>query len=678
MAGLAHAEEPGHAFNIPAVRVETPPTIDAAFDEAAWEAAPKVTGFTNTRDGQPEPTPTFARVLYDDDFLYFALEMIQDPKTIVATVRKYDRFELRIEDYIQVWLDTFHDHRTAYTFLVSPLGTRWDSRDGLYDRNVSWDSEWPAAAKILDDRWVVEMAIPIGDMLFTRGENVTWGINFRRQAPQLRNNSHWSFSPGASITEFGFGPKVVADFGTLTGLNLGNVKVNRHPQVETYVSGTFVQPEGGDLSRKGSTGLDLTLRLNSHWVSTFTVNPDFGQVEADADTIELLDVERFLPERRPFFNDGAELFQSPINIYNSRRILDIEEAAKITGEGGTWSTGILALRGESTQSGEADFLVARYTQHVGERTQLGGMWVSADREGGYNWVGGPDLRIELTPSVSWTSQYLYTQDKDTIIVVDDRGFEDEVIVREAGHAFESGIEGGTKPFFWELQFHDISADFDPDLGFITRKDIVGPTLMANYSKELGEGPIREIEAGTFFSYFQNHDGEIVLRDYYGEAGADLANKLDIEFSRGEFFRRPFSNRETRVQISYNRRDRLKSIETSWSWGVFQEVPYNAFEIEKPFGIGDRFTGSVELDYRIEAQETGDEDIWLLRLESEYTWAWEGRVKLTLEESSEERHNHTLLFAYEDVGDWDFYLVLNDAQTGDQKIRGIFTKFVYRF
>ncbi|MEK7793870.1 MAG: DUF5916 domain-containing protein, partial [Candidatus Hydrogenedentota bacterium] len=553
-SAIARAKDHQHEFTIQAVRAETPPVIDAVFDEPAWDTAPKVTGFTNVRDGTPEPTPTFARVLYDDAFLYFALEMMQDPKTIVATVRKYDRFELRIEDYIQVWLDTFHDHRTAYTFLVNPLGTRWDSRDGLYERNVSWDSEWPAAAKILEDRWVVEMAVPIGDMLFIGGENVTWGINFRRQSPQLRNNSHWSYTPGAAISEFGFGPKVVADFGSLTGLDLRNVPINRRPKAETYVSGTFTEPNGGDITNKGSTGLDLTLRLNNNWVSTFTVNPDFGQVEADADTIELLDIERFLPERRPFFNDGAELFASPINIYNSRRITDIDAAAKITGEGGEWSSGILALRGESVNSGEADFLVARYTQHVGERTQLGGIWVSADRDDGYNWVGGPDLRIELSPTLSWTTQYLYTQDKHTDVVVDEEGEEDEVIVREAGHAFQSALEGGKTPFFWELGVLDISENFDPDLGFIPRKNIVGPYIEANFSKEIADGPVRQVEAGVFATYFQNHEGDVVLRDFYGEAGVELANKFDFEISRGEFFRRPFDNRSTRVRVEYNRQD----------------------------------------------------------------------------------------------------------------------------
>ncbi|MEK7794215.1 MAG: hypothetical protein AAB353_06785, partial [Candidatus Hydrogenedentota bacterium] len=129
---------------------------------------------------------------------------------------------------------------------------------------------------------------------------------------------------------------------------------------------------------------------------------------------------------------------------------------------------------------------------------------------------------------------------------------------------------------------------------------------------------------------------------------------------------------------YNRQDRLNSVSLTYDWGIFQDVPYNAIEFEKPFGIGDRFTGSVDADYRIEQRPTGDEDVWLFRIESEYTWAWDGRIKLTLEESSEDRYNHTLLFAYEDVKDWDFYFVLNDAQSGDQKVRGIFTKFVYRF
>jgi len=124
---------------------------------------------------------------------------------------------------------------------------------------------------------------------------------------------------------------------------------------------------------------------------------------------------------------------------------------------------------------------------------------------------------------------------------------------------------------------------------------------------------------------------------------------------------------------------LLSIRTEWSYGAFLGVPFEQFSITKPFGIGDRFTSEIEVNFRREDRAiVGDTDVWLVRWDSEYTWEWEGRVRLTLEESSENRYNRTLLFAYEDVGDWDYYFLLSDVQSGGEVVRGFFTKFVYRF
>ena len=100
---------------------------------------------------------------------------------------------------------------------------------------------------------------------------------------------------------------------------------------------------------------------------------------------------------------------------------------------------------------------------------------------------------------------------------------------------------------------------------------------------------------------------------------------------------------------------------------------------KPFGIGDRFTGEFTGSLREEdPRGPGTDTIWLARFVTEYTFAWEGRLKLTLEQTSVDRYNRTLLFAYEDVGNWDFFVVFNDIQVDDEVTRGIFTKFVYRF
>ena len=314
-----------------------------------------------------------------------------------------------------------------------------------------------------------------------------------------------------------------------------------------------------------------------------------------------------------------------------------------------------------------------------DKLQLGAVWISADREDGYNYVFGLDKRLELTQSISWASQLVFMEDRREFVVIDDRGLEQKVTERLSEYAFETELNGGSIPWRWVLGFRDVSDDFNPDLAFIRRRDVVGPYGFLSYRKEVNRGPVKAVDATFMGRYYRNHDNDTVLRDFDFEAGIDLTNNFDIKLIRKEDFRKPFDNRETGIEIDYNTQARLHSIRTEWSYGVFQDVPFEQFSIMKPFGIGDRFTSEIRINFRREDRPiVGDTDVWLVRWVSEYTWTWEGRVRLTIEESSEDRYNRTLLFAYEDVGNWDFYFLLNDVESGGEVVRGFFTKFVYRF
>lgn len=193
----AHESKDHGQKSVLAVRVTTPPIIDGRLDDEAWRHAPVNSEFTDILDEAPAEDRTEVRLVYDDAYIYVAAVMYQARETINAVRRKYDRLQLRFEDYFQVNLDTFHDHGRAYIFLVSPLGVRWDSRDGLFDRNASWDADWRAETAIEDDRWIVEMAIPIGVMHHNRAPDQTWGINCRRRVSLENEATHWNYTPDA-------------------------------------------------------------------------------------------------------------------------------------------------------------------------------------------------------------------------------------------------------------------------------------------------------------------------------------------------------------------------------------------------------------------------------------------------------------------------------------------------
>ncbi|MFP6581053.1 MAG: DUF5916 domain-containing protein [Candidatus Hydrogenedentota bacterium] len=666
-----HAQDVSYAKrHTQAVRASEPPTIDGVMDEAVWDTAPVLDQFYDRISDGYSKIPTEARILYDDDNFYVVIIAYGDTSKLVATERKYDRTRIFQDDQVQVTFDTFHDQRRSYIFGVNPLGTRLDARSSTSGFNIAWDADWEAETTILPDRWITEMRIPIGVMYLDKTATETWGVNFFRDNREANEFSRWSYNPNiASRTE---------RYGELRGLDLSNVTVVTDPDIETYASVSTTKVKDEDASTRISAGLDASLRINSHWITTVTVNPDFGQVEADSDTIELRDTERFLPERRPFFNEGAELFRTPLRLYNSRRITDIEVGAKITGTGEDWTLAALDIQGTSTSTGDGNFLVSRYTQRVTDEVELGGVLINATGRDGDNTVFGLDSRVELGENTVWTTQATFLEDKSR---QSDPNATEQGDIRSSDYAWVTELEGGTKPLFWEIELVDISEGYSPDLGFISRDDIQGLNGELDLVMDDVSGPVERYGGEAEFEYYQNHDGMTTLRDFELGSFVNFDSNIDFFVQRTEDFHHPYDNHTNTFWMGYNMQNRYKSYMGSYSWGEFQETKFKQFSTRKPFRIGERYTTELTADYRLEEIEDSndEEEIWLVRCVNEYTFAWEGRVKLTVEESSEDRYNRTLLFAYEDVGVWDFYIVLNDIKESNGiESQGVFSKFVYRW
>lgn len=661
----------------PATRTSTPPEIDGKIDDATWDAAPVLTDFVDLRTDELAPDQTSVQILYDDEFLYIALEVMQAKEDITANVYKDDRFQLRFEDYVQIGLDTFHDGGQAYLFLISPIGTRWDAREGLFGRNESWDADWDAETTITEDRWFAEIRIPIGVMHLDRASEQSWGMNIRRRFAKSNYSAHWNYDPNAGFSRRASGPKFVKDFGILENLDLSNMKVQRDPKVETYVSSTTQKRQGGNSHTTLSTGLDVELRISSHWTTQFAVNPDFGEIAADEGDVQNRDTARFLTERRTFFNEGAELFRSPTRIYDSRQITDFDSAAKITGAGDDWTLASLVLRGEGTRAGnDADILVSRYSQNVSDDLQLGATLIGVNRKVGDNATFGVDSRYEFSQSAVWTTQFLTMTGYDA---VDEFSDNTESV---SAHSFLTEFEWGTQPWSFELSLRDISEDFEPDLGFIPRQDIIGPKLEVGFSEDYQGDKIESVFVMFETEYYLDHDNDTKLRDYFMFGGVTFQNDWNLSFRVQDDFHRPYHNTSQGVGLTYNRQERFKSWRMEYLNGVFQETKFDQYELTKPFKLSERWTNDLSSLLRQEDRDDGVYDVWLWRLESEYTTLWDGRAKLTMEATDDRSYSRTLLLAYEDVTDWDFYLVFNDFRDpesdGETIVRSIFTKIIYHW
>jgi hypothetical protein len=649
-----------------AVRTETAPVIDGKIDEACWSQANVAADFTDYYMERLAVEQTSVRVLYDDENIYFAFECLEpDPNGIVGVERKYDQ-TLHEEDSATVRIDTFHDHRCTYVFAVNTLGTRYDARLGLFDHrdDSTWGCDWTAACTVEKDRWFAEMAIPIANMHFERKDAATWGLNFYRREKARQERSYWCYRNSRA--------RYPREFGHLTDLDLAKVKLNRRPAFETYVSGTSDLDEN---SNKLSTGLDVSMKLNSELTSAFTIFPDFGQVEADPDTIELRDTERFLRERRPFFREGNELFGTPLNIYYSRRFIDIDAGAKVTGQGKSWALGLLDVQGQIEREDEpltGNYHVGRFIHNIGESSHIGAVWANSARSDGTNLTAGIDTRVFLDDTTSFTTQFLGLRDSE--------GIDTDGVNDHDAYGLYAGLSGGTNPLYWRVDYNDISRGFQPDLGYIPRRDIRGPGSYLRYREYFDHGIVKSISAYSKTALYENNDHDTTLRDFIEGAGVRFQNEVEVSYTRADKFHAPYQNWYDRIKIEYNEEvDIWNSVTAGFERGVYEEEPYIEYSLEKPVKITERLVTTVKGNYRtVEPQADGDDNVWLWRWVTQYSFPWNGIVKFTAEQTSEDRHNLTMLFSWPVKKNIDLYFLLNDYEMDGEEVSAAFLKLVYRF
>ena len=654
----------GPARSIAAVRTDTSPIIDGKIDDSCWEMANIATDFTDYKTESLAVEQTSVRVLYDDNNIYVAFECLEPhPERIIAVERKYDQ-SLHEEDGVEVRFDTFGDHRSAYVFGVNTLGTRYDARIGLFDSHDddTWGCDWSAACTVEDDRWFVEIAIPVGNILFERKDRMTWGANFRRRERGLQESSYWCYRNSQARS-----PR---EFGLLTNLDLAKANFDKNPAFETYLSGTSdFEQNHSELS----TGLDISIRLNSNMISAFTINPDFGQVEADPDTIELRDTERFLRERRTFFREGSELFKTPLNIYYSRRLMDIDAGAKVTGQGKSWALGLIDVQGQISRDDElldGNYHVGRLIHNINDESHIGGIWANSQRSDGRNFTGGLDSRIFFDSTTSLSAQFLGLSDSNGI---ETDGYEDH-----SAYALYTALSGGAQPFWWQVDYRDITRGFQPDLGYIPRRNIRGPGSFMQYRAYPEDGPFKSFRMTSEIDVYEDNNHDMTLRDFIESAGVCFRNEVELRYTRADKFHAPYQNRYDRVRIEYNEEvDIWDSVSAGIEKGVYEEQPYKEYFVEKPMRVTDRLVTTLNGNYRIQ-EENGEEDIWLWRSVTQYSFTWNGIVKFTAEQTSEDRHNLTLLFSWPVKKNMDLYVLLNDYETDTEDVQAAFVKMVYRF
>jgi Domain of unknown function (DUF5916)/Carbohydrate family 9 binding domain-like len=321
-----------------AVRATEAPVIDGRDDDAAWQSAPPITGFRewNPTQGKAPRFRTVAKVVYDAADLYvFVRAYDAHPDSIIRLLERRDTFTP--SDMIWVFIDSYHDRRTGYEFGVNAAGVKIDQavyNDGNEDG--AWDAVWDVATRVDSLGWTAEFRIPLSQMRYSAGDANTFGFTIDRDIYRYSERVSWPMLDQSK-------PGMVSQLGTLRGLR--DLETPRRLEAMPYLvtkNASVIRNNAFTDRSNVTAGGDLKYRIASNLTLDATINPDFGQVEADPAVLNLTAYESFFDERRPFFVAGRGLFRFDVNcsqvncsnegLYYSRRIGRTPELAGAYGD----------------------------------------------------------------------------------------------------------------------------------------------------------------------------------------------------------------------------------------------------------------------------------------------------------------------------------------------------------
>jgi hypothetical protein len=500
---LAAADEPPR---LRVVRVDEGPEIDGQLDDPVWERAAVIDRLIQAepQQGAPISERTEIRVLSDLDNLYFGIRSYdRQPERIIAQKMLRDD-SLLSEDRIAIALDTFHDRRNGYLFEVNALGSMLDAliENGEFDGN--WDGIWYAKARIDDEGWILEMAIPYKTVSFAP-DGDTWGMNILRVIRRHDERARWADPyPQKSFLN-------MKDAGTLEGMR--GIRQGLGLDVVPGAALRHVDDPAEDRSFTTlEPSLDAFYKLLPSITAALTVNTDFAETAVDERRLNLTRFDLFFPEKRDFFLQDAGIFefgglQDNGRPFFSRRIgldeegepYDILVGGKVTGRANRLNIGVLDTYVEEHDGVDAQNLfVSRFSANVLGESQVGVIATSGDPLSNEdNHLAGGDFF------------YRNSNVRDNQVLIGrlwyQRSFTPGLDGQE--NAFGGLLEYPNDIVRWRLGFSEIQENFFPALGFVNRTDI--RQYEANFRYRIRrEGFLRTIDTKVWSSLVTDTDNDV--------------------------------------------------------------------------------------------------------------------------------------------------------------------------
>ncbi|HCM77335.1 MAG TPA: hydrolase [Cytophagales bacterium] len=479
-----------------AIQLTVEPVIDGeVINDELWQQFPAFDGLKQIRpySGQPASEKTEIRIGYTETMLYVAVVCYdsQPDKLVVSDARR--DASLDGTDSFLFIIDTYHDRQNGFVFGTNSLGVEYDGQvdnegQGNFNNNrqqggtiggfnLNWDASWVVKSKVGDYGWSAEFAIPLRTIRFASGKDMVWGLNIQRNIRKTNEVAYWAPLP------IQFDLKRLSLAGELTGLNLkspGNLKLI------PYVLNNTAKDFSKDPSKVKNTpdvGADIKYSITPSLTLDLTYNTDFAQVEVDQQQINLDRFNLFFPEKRPFFLENAGFFTvgSPgeVDLFFSRKIgiaetgqiVPIIGGARVSGRVNKTNVGVLSMFtddvdvNDSVKIQKNNFNVARVNQQVGQRSTIGGTFVS--REGGgaendYNRVFAMDGKIGIGKKAQISGFFARSNSPDSI---------------DDGNSFKLQSQYQWNGLDMNLAYTQVDEGFDPQAGFLFRKAFRKPEFL---------------------------------------------------------------------------------------------------------------------------------------------------------------------------------------------------------
>jgi hypothetical protein len=540
----------------------SPPTMDGTLEDVCWQGLPEYTGFTDTVTSQPAKKQTFVRVCRDKENIYLAFRAIDPtPGKLSATQKKRNSSLFWKDDFVYVAFDSTHSHRDYSGFRVNPIGTQAEELEGGSANKIEWRGDWKAAAKVVEDGYNVEMAIPFSILKYDKNQD-TFGICFERYFPLENAWTSWPDMGGRwDRTRF-------ADWK-----DVNPPWVRPRPVFMSYMTSS----SGGGESHH-QMGVDIKHPFSTDMLGLLSIKPDFGTIEQNVETVDFSYTERSYGDKRPFFQDWN--LPLPGSLFYSRRVPEFDIGTRFVGRQGANAFGVMNAR----KSGSLSDSLMTYIHNFGERSHITAAVADHQTPGRRNtvqfYMGNLGIRKGRRTHDLGVGYFMSdTSDSES------GQFRDIHYDTYAG----SGKLGGS------VYYGHVDPGYSPELGFMPDTNMHGGHVDLDWYKDYRDRKLQGMEFWTSRNRYQRLDGSPFIDESKGGGYFGFKGGYGFSMDYVQSTREDFHDNARGISTYWHEHSPNTPGSIGYSWGRKANGTYSSLYANQQMRFSEDFVMNVMLE-----------------------------------------------------------------------------------